>query len=87
LVIGCLGWYTNQIYGAAAVGAGGFVIAGKTHSTGRGRSDLWLVRLDAEGDLLWERTLGGDRNDRARVIAPQIDGGVVAAGGDQSRGV
>lgn len=31
---------------------GGFVIAGQTHSYGAGKSDLWLIKTDAEGQVV-----------------------------------
>jgi len=37
---------------------GGFTIVGSTHSFDIGGGDLWLVRMDQAGDLLWNHTLG-----------------------------
>jgi uncharacterized delta-60 repeat protein len=58
----------------------GIVIAGHTRSFGRGGADIWVVRLDIHGNLLWERTFGGENEDRARSITATVDGGSLVAG-------
>ena len=71
---------TEQLYGIVAAGDGGAFVAGHTRSAGAGESDLWLARLDEDGRRLWDTTLGGPANDRARALAATADGGLVAAG-------
>jgi hypothetical protein len=77
---------SDQVYAVAPSGDGGVVIAGHTRSKGAGKSDIWVFRLDPDGDLVWERTLGGARDDRARGITAEANGGFVIAGFTQSRG-
>ncbi len=77
---------TEQFYGAVAAPDGGAFVAGHTRSAGAGESDLWIQRLDARGERLWTRLLGGPANDRARALAAGADGGVIAAGFTGSRG-
>ena len=38
---------------------GGFAIAGYTWSKGAGGEDMWLLRLDASGNIIWDKTFGG----------------------------
>ena len=87
----------NQTYGGsgddtanALVGLadGGFGIAGQTNSTdlpggqkSAGSVDFWLVRVDASGKLLWNRTYGGSGgNEGAYALAALQDGGLALAG-------
>ena len=43
-----------------------------TESTGAGNGDGWLLRLDAEGRVLWERTFGAtERDGFSRPRAPR----------------
>ena len=77
---------TEQFYGVVAAADGGAFVAGHTRSSGVGESDLWIERLDARGVRLWDRTVGGLANDRARALAPDRRGGVVAAGFSGSTG-
>lgn len=59
---------------------GGFIMAGSTASSGAGSNDIYLVRTDASGNLLWEKTHGGTNQDDASSIAPTADGGYIIAG-------
>ena len=42
-----------------------FIIVGETHSKGAGNSDAWVLKLDEEGNILWDKTYGGEENDGA----------------------
>src|SRR5262245_33249322 len=65
----------------------GFVIAGTTESFGEGRTDVWVVRLDAIGDVVWEKTLGGTEDDIANAVLSTEDGKVIVAGRTTSFGL
>ncbi|MGB3075499.1 MAG: T9SS type A sorting domain-containing protein [Chitinophagales bacterium] len=43
-------------------------------------SDCWLVKLDASGNLIWEKSLGGSSNDVANAIRQTNDGAFIFAG-------
>lgn len=75
--------------GASAVTAtpdGGYVIAGWTESMGAGDVDLYLIKIDGDGTLLWQRTFGGPDPDRAQAITVADDGGLIVVGSTQSMG-
>jgi len=59
---------------------GGYIMAGETKSFGAGRSDFWVLRLDASGEIIWQKTYGGEHNDFAFSIKNTLDGGYVVAG-------
>ncbi|MGQ9853884.1 MAG: hypothetical protein ACUVTG_10845, partial [Candidatus Oleimicrobiaceae bacterium] len=40
----------------------------------------WLLRLDAAGDTMWTRRLGGPKNDDPYAMIPTSDGGLIMAG-------
>ncbi len=42
----------------------GYVMVGSTSLKGRGGLDVWLVGTDFDGNLLWDKTLGGEGNDK-----------------------
>ncbi len=77
---------TDQVFAVASTRDGGAALAGHTRSQGAGESDLWLFRLDARGNLLWERVLGGAANERARGITAAPAGGFLVSGFTGSRG-
>lgn len=71
---------TEKVFGITATRQGHVVIAGKTYSIGAGGSDALIARYDASGELLWQKTYGGEHNDGVRSIAPLADGGFILGG-------
>lgn len=65
---------------------GGYVVAGRTESNDgdvqglHGAVDLWVVKLDVSGNLLWTNALGGSYNEWAWAICHTAEGGCVAVG-------
>ena len=37
---------------------GGYILAGFTHSDGNGDSDALLMKIDENGNMLWNKTIG-----------------------------
>ena len=72
---------------------GGFLLVGASASepgAGKsaplyGESDGWVVRLDAQGNRLWDRSFGGTFTDELHVILAAPDGGYYVAGLSDSR--
>ncbi|GBE30299.1 hypothetical protein BMS3Bbin04_01331 [bacterium BMS3Bbin04] len=62
---------------------GGFILCGKTNSNNnRDDFDHWLVKTDADGDVLWERTYGNvTGDDWAQMVQVLPDGYVMAGRG------
>lgn len=65
---------------------GGYIATGYTQSKGNGRKDLWLVRTDDKGDLLWDRSYGGTEDDVGLSVLQSRDGGFIVAGRTASLG-
>ena len=55
-------------------------ISGDKTSACRGEYDYWVVRLNANGTTLWDRTLGGTEYDESTCLSPTPDGGCVVGG-------
>jgi hypothetical protein len=66
---------------AAAAARDGLCLAGTTSLEGGGH-EAWVLRVDAEGKLLWQRRPGGPRRDGALAVSASGDGGCVAVGFD-----
>ncbi|TFG05071.1 hypothetical protein EU538_11710 [Candidatus Thorarchaeota archaeon] len=60
---------------------GGFCIVGETWSFGAGYADMYVVRTDSEGNLLWNSTLGYVRYDYGVAIVERARGDFIIAGG------
>jgi len=65
---------------------GGFVIAGSTSSYGQGNSDVYCVKLNSSGVLLWTTTVGGAQWDSGSSIIQTADGGFIISGQTTSFG-
>jgi len=65
---------------------GGYALAGYTWSFGAGDIDWWLVKIDANGNMQWNRTYGGTGRDAACFVAQTDDGGYALAGYTHSYG-
>jgi hypothetical protein len=63
-----------------ATADGGYVVAAQTTSYGAGERDVYILRLDASGDTIWTRVLGGPGIDRIFSTVPTDDGGSVFTG-------
>jgi hypothetical protein len=59
---------------------GGYVAVGYTDSFGAGRSDVYLVKTDANGDTLWTRTYGWIYDEWGTSVRQTTDGGYIVAG-------
>lgn len=65
---------------------GGFIVNGFTRSLDGdvsqnfGFQDYWVVKLDANGSIQWERSIGYSGNDRGYGITSTKDGGYFATG-------
>ena len=59
---------------------GGYIVAGKTSSSGAGGDDIWVLKLDASGNVAWQKAYGGDNHDEAHAIQQTADGGYIVAG-------
>lgn len=65
---------------------GGYVAVGLTRSFGEGDDDIYLVRIDATGSVLWTQTYGGPETDNGWSVHESA-GGLVIAGFTESFGM
>ncbi|QNF32128.1 hypothetical protein HUW51_05055 [Adhaeribacter swui] len=78
---------------------GGYILSGSSSSSKSGEksennredyngfshtNDYWVVKLNANGNKVWDKTFGGDANDRLNSIQQTQDGGYILGGFSQS---
>jgi hypothetical protein len=63
---------------------GGYIVAGRTGftdtTTGEDYSDIWVLKLDSNGDVSWQKTYDVNNYDSASSIQQTADGGYIVAG-------
>jgi hypothetical protein len=71
---------------------GGYIIGGFSNSPASGDKsepsegdrDYWIVKLNSNGSVQWENTIGGDQNDLVRDVIQTVDGGYLVGGYSKS---
>lgn len=58
----------------------GYVMIGQTNSLGAGEDDIWLVKVDEEAQVLWQKTFGGQGEDFGSRVSLTEDGGLIICG-------
>ena len=54
-------------------------VSGEKTDKNKGGMDIWLIRMDKTGKILWQQTYGGYYNDEVKKILPNENGFVVLA--------
>jgi len=57
-----------------------YVIVGETRSYSFGLSDLYLLKVDRDGNLIWQKTYGFADEDRGYDVRLALDGGFIISG-------
>lgn len=69
---------------------GNYLVLGDTRSTDqhvtnpRGNADAWLIKINENGDLLWQKSYGGSQFDTGRSITEKPDGNLIVFGASRS---
>lgn len=62
---------------------GGYAISATTYSFGAGSSDMWFIRTDRHGQLIWNKTFGRPYEEVANSVILCRDGGFLLVGKTQ----
>jgi len=65
----------------------GFIMIGRSDTYSNGQSDMWVVRTDASGNVMWTKSYGGTQFDFGNMIRKTSDGGFIMAGFTNTYGV
>lgn len=83
----CLGGNEEDgAYSVIQTSDGGYAVAGYTRSDSgdvigkHGVTDIWVVKLNTVGDIVWQKCLGGSSNEIASSLIQTLDGGFALTG-------
>lgn len=82
----------DALFALRELPGGGYLVGGNSYSgiggdkseRSRGNMDWWLIRIDAQGNKIWDKTIGGDYYDQLNDIELAPDGDVYVSGGTRS---
>lgn len=76
--------YRTQDGGTILVGTSNSPISGDKTVPNLGQMDIWLLKLDINGHLEWQKALGGEGIDKAKIVINTQDGGFLIGGSSTS---
>lgn len=63
----------------------GFILGGNTYTSGLGE-DVWIIKVNSQGNIVWQNKYGGSKNDGLTKIIKTSDAGILAVGSTESYG-
>ena len=84
------GSFTDIPLGVVKTIDNGFIIAGSSDSAdiditnNKGAYDFWILKIEANGTLVWEKNFGGSEIDEASAITQTNDGNFIIVGDTRS---
>lgn len=84
------GSFTDTPFGAVETQDNAYIIAASSDSedfnisNNKGTYDFWILKISADGDLIWEKNFGGSEVDEPRGITTTNDGNFIIVGDTRS---
>jgi len=82
----CIGGSQYEFEGSIIqLADGNYVIASRSSSndgdvSGNHGNDCWVVKLNTQGDIMWQKCIGGSDNERACTLIATSDNGFILSG-------
>lgn len=86
------GIYADELKSIQQTKDEGYIIGGYSNSPKSddksddnfGEGDFWIIKLDKNGTLQWEKTIGASQDDNLFALSQTIDGGFILGGNSNS---
>ncbi len=76
----------DYAYSISSTGDGGYIVAGSSQSFGAGNNDMWVIKLDGNGNVMWQKAYGRFGDEIAYAVVPVSADGYLVAGTTNSSG-
>jgi hypothetical protein len=76
----------EKIGGVVKTNDGGMIVVGHTNSSDgdinkeNEQIDIWIIKIDGQGNKVWSKTIGGSKNDYGTGIIATTDGNFIICG-------
>ncbi len=77
----------DNLYDMAITADGGYILGGNSESGISGDKtelntggDYWIIKLDSNGNILWQNTIGGNSYEELKTVIQVADGGYLVGG-------
>lgn len=77
---------TDRLDGVTATADGGIVATGSTRSYKSEQTDMSVMKLDKDGNIVWHKVYGFKYYEYGNAVTGTFDGGVMVAGGTNTLG-
>ena len=82
----------DRLYAIQQTSGNGYILGGESSSgisgdkteENIGYSDYWIIKLDENGNIIWQNTLGGSEFNNLRSVEQTMDGGYILGGWSSS---
>ncbi len=71
---------TDRGFAVQHTSDGGYIMGGTTYSNGAGQADVYLVKVNSEGNISWTKTYGTTYNEELGDVKQTSDGGYIITG-------
>ncbi len=86
------GLFQDELFSLLEIPGGGYLLgchsnsgmSGDKTENSRGSHDIWLIRTDAVGNKIWDKTIGGNGYEQINDLVWAADGAVYCSGGSTS---
>lgn len=84
------GLYMDKAYSVKQRPDGSYIVAGESRSNdgdlthNYGIEDYWILKLNPQGEILWQKSVGGSSSERQHSLQLTEDGGYIISGSSSS---
>jgi PKD repeat protein len=71
---------TDRAMGLQQLPDGGYILVGTTYSLGQNETNIYVVRTDSRGTIVWQKTFGRNRMNFGNDVLALPDGGFIVVG-------